>query len=236
MTQPTLTDIVGWDVRTWGPAVDAWERALESLPSGPLDVLEVGAGPGGPSLWLALKGHRVVTSNLGQTEAQARPLHERYGVADRIEYRDLDLTSGLIAPASFDVVVFKSVLGGLGSADPALPAMALDAIRTALRPGGVLLWAENLRGNWLHRTARAVAYRIRGVAIWQYLPLRRLRELLEARFTEVDMNVGGVLAVLGTSESARDRLARADQACFDRIVPASWHYMAYGSARTPVDD
>jgi SAM-dependent methyltransferase len=231
MTSASLADIVGWDVRTWSRAIEAWELALATMPDGPLDVLEVGAGPAGPSLWLALQGHRVVTSNLGETERLARPLHERYGVMDRIEYRDLDLTTGLPYAEAFDVIVFKSVLGGLGSADPALPAAALDAIHAALRPGGMVLWAENLRGSWLHRGARAVAYRIRRARRWQYLTLRRLRELLETRFSDVDVHVGGVLAVLGSSEGARDRLARADQAVIDRIVPASWHYMAYGSAR-----
>jgi len=233
MMEPSVADVIGWDVRTWGRAVEAWERALARAPEGPLDVLEVGAGPGGPSLWLALKGHRVVTSNVSGTREQAAPLHERYGVADRIEYRDLDLTRELPYRDAFDVVVFKSVLGGLGGADPALPGVALDEIRAALRPGGILLWAENLRGNWLHRAARTLAYRIRRVPIWQYLALRRLRELLGSRFAEVELHVGGVLAVLGTSEAARDRLARADQALFDRIVPASWHYMAYGCARRP---
>lgn len=235
MTQPPVADIIGWDVRTWGPAVEVWGRALAAMPEGPLDVLEVGAGPGGPSLWLAMQGHRVVTSNISATEQQARPLHERYGVADRIEYRDMDLTATLPYRDHFDVVVFKSVLGGLGGVDPELPAVALDEIRAALRPGGLLLWAENLRGNWLHRAARSLAYRIRRVPIWQYLTLRRLRSLLAARFADTELHVGGVLAVLGTSEPARDRLARADQACFDRIVPASWHYMAYGSARRPLD-
>ncbi|MBO9578037.1 MAG: class I SAM-dependent methyltransferase, partial [Microbacteriaceae bacterium] len=105
-----LADIVGWDVRTWGRAVSTWDAALAALPAGPLDVLEVGAGPGGPSLWLALKGHRVTTSNLDHTEALARPLHERYGVADRVTYVDLDLTAGSPFDAAFDVVVFKSVL------------------------------------------------------------------------------------------------------------------------------
>jgi len=228
-----LQDVVGWDVRTWGRAVAAWERALETMPPGPLDVLEVGAGPGGPSLWLAARGHRVVTSNLGETERLARPLHERYGLADRIEYRDLDLVAGLPYREAFDVVVFKSVLGGLGSADPALPARALDEVRAALRPGGLVLWAENLRGNWLHRAARGIAYRIRRARTWQYLTLPRLRELLTARFEAVELHAGGVLAVLGPNERARDRLARVDQALLDRALPASWHYMAYGTARRP---
>ncbi len=234
-----MADIVGWDVRTWSQAVDCWERALagyggeRSGPMRPLDVLEVGAGPAGPSLWLALKGHRVVTSNLGDTAALARPLHERYGVADRVEYRDLDLLAGLPYREAFDVVVFKSVLGGFGDPDPALPAVALAAIRAALKPGGLLLWAENLRGTAVHRFARWFAYRVRHARTWHYLTSTRLRALLAADFVDVDFHAAGTLAVLGTNERARERLAVLDRSVLDRLQPAPWHYMAYGTARRP---
>ena len=235
MTAPTIEDVVGWDVRTWSKAVEFWERALQAFvetgDDRQLDVLEIGAGPGGPSAWLAAKGHRVVTSNLDNTELLARPLHERLGLANRVEYRDLDLLAGLPYRDSFDVIVFKSVLGGLGGEDPALGERAVEEIRAALKPGGLLLWAENLRGNVGHRLARGIAYRVRNARTWHYLSLKRLRSLLLGAFVDVEVRVGGVLAVLGTSERARDRLARADQAAFDRILPASWHYMAYGSAR-----
>ncbi len=235
MTAPTIEDVVGWDVRTWSRAVEFWEQALQAFVSmgddRSLDVLEIGAGPGGPSAWLAAKGHRVVTSNLDNTEQLARPLHERLGLADRIEYRDLDLLAGLPYRGAFDVVVFKSVLGGLGGEDSALARRAIAEIHAALKPGGLLLWAENLRGNVGHRLARGIAYRVRRARTWHYLPLGRLRSLLTGAFVDVEVRVGGVLAVLGTSERARDRLARVDQAVLDRVLPASWHYMAYGSAR-----
>ena len=231
-----MADIVGWDVRTWSRAVECWERAVaeqEARLGRPLDVLEIGAGPGGPSLWLTLRGHRVVTSNLDNTELLARPLHERYGVAERIDYRDLDVVAGLPYRDAFDVVVFKSVLGGLGGDDPQLARRALAELRAALRPGGLLLWAENLRGTLLHRAARWAAYRIRRARTWHYLALRRLRELLAGAFEDVELHTGGTLAVLGTSERARGRLAAIDQAVLDRLQPPSWHYMAYGTARRP---
>jgi len=230
-----MADILGWDVRTWSRAVEAWQaplrRAALRHPDRPLQTLELGAGPGGPSLWLAAQGHQVTCTNYDNTELLARPLHERYGVTDRIEYRDLDVLSAAPEADRYDVIVFKSVLGGLGGDDASRAATAMAWIFASLRPGGTLLFAENIRGTWGHRLARSVAYRVRG-ASWRFLPLRELRAHL-APFESVELTASGFLAVLGTTESARDRLARADEALFDRIVPASWHYMAYGSALRP---
>lgn len=216
-------DILGWDVRTWSPAVDRWSAAIAGRPA-PLRCLEVGAGPGGPSAWLALQGHDVVCSNLTDAEASARPLHERLGVAARVEYREIDLSRTIPYRDEFDVVVFKSVLGGLG--DLATARRAMDEIRAALRPGGVLLWAENIRGSWLHRAARALRGR---TGAWRYPTLGELRELLDG-FSAVDVHVGGVLAVLGPTERLRAGLAAVDRAAVDRVTPAGWHYMAYGTA------
>jgi len=222
-----LADVVGWDVGTWSTPVRFWERVVEPM-GGRLDVLEVGAGPGGPSLWLALQGHRVVTSNLDHTQRQARPLHERYGVADRVEYRDLDVAN-LPYQDHFDLIVFKSVLGGIPHGGRELQREALVQLHRALKPGGRLIFAENLRGTPLHRLARAVAYRRRGVPKWQYLTLRDLREFLRD-FREVELRTTGVLALFGRSEDRRRALARADARFWNRAVPASWHYVVYGTA------
>lgn len=222
-----MTDVVGWDVGTWSTAARFWERTIEPM-GGPLDVLEVGAGPGGPSLWLALQGHRVVCSNLDHTETLARPLHERHGIADRIEYRDLDVAN-LPYENHFDLIVFKSVLGGIPHGGRELQREALQQVRKALKPGGRLIFAENLRGTPLHRLARSVAYRRRGVPKWQYLTLSALREFLRD-FREVKLGATGVLALFGRSESQRRSLARADARFWNRAVPASWHYVVYGTA------
>lgn len=222
-----MADVAGWDVGTWSTAVRFWEQAVEPM-GGPLDVLEVGAGPAGPSLWLALQGHRVLTSNLDHTETLARPLHERHGVVDRVEYRDLDVASLPFADR-FDLVVFKSVLGGIPHGGRELQRGALQQIHRALKPGGRLIFAENLRGTPLHRIARTLAYRRRGVPKWQYLTLRDLREFL-VDFRDVELRTTGFLALFGRSEEQRRSLARADDAFWNRAVPASWHYVVYGTA------
>jgi SAM-dependent methyltransferase len=222
-----MADVAGWDVATWSKAVRFWEHFVEPM-GAPLDVLEVGAGPGGPSLWLASLGHRVTTSNLDKTEEQARPTHERHGVADRVTYLDLDIAD-LPYENAFDIVVFKSVLGGIPHGGRELQREALVQIRKALRPGGRLVFAENLRGTPLHRLGRWVAYRRRGVPKWQYLTLRDLREFLRD-FREVQLRTTGVLALFGRTEPRRRALARADARFWNRAVPASWHYVVYGTA------
>ena len=225
--EPALVDLLHWDVRTWSVALDAWAPVVAAAPP-VLRCLEVGAGPGGPTLWLAAQGHDVVCTNLAGTREQAFPLHERYGVVDRVEYRDIDLREGLPYRDEFDVVVFKSVLGGLG-ADPAFARSVIAEIRAALKPGGVLLFAENLRGSPVHRAARWLAYRVRRSS-WRYPTLDELTGLLDA-FDDLDLRTNGSVAVLGPTEGIRSVLAGLDAAALVRITPARWRYMAYGVAR-----
>ena len=224
---PTRVDVLNWDVRTWGVALDAWKPVVAPAPP-VLRCLEVGAGPGGPTLWLASQGHDVVCTNLAGTREQAFPLHERYGIAERVEYRDIDLREGLPYRDEFDVVVFKSVLGGLGD-DPTFARSVIAEIHAALKPGGVLLFAENLRGTVVHRAARALAYRVRRSS-WRYLTLDELRGLLDV-FDDLDVRTNGVAAVFGPTERIRTALAGVDAAALARMTPAKWRYMAYGVAR-----
>jgi SAM-dependent methyltransferase len=217
-----LKDVLVWDVRTWAVAVDLWE---EFLPQGdaPLTCLEIGAGPGGPSLWLALKGHNVVCSNLTNTQAMAEPLHQKYGVSKNIEYRDIDVTE-VPFENYFDVVIFKSVLGGVGS----LQTQAMTQILKSLKPGGTLLFAENIRGTVLHRWARSIAYRIRGTS-WRYPSFAQMSGLLSG-FSTAEVRSSGFLAMFGTTESKRLALAAVDDRVFNRVTPRSWKYVSYGAA------
>jgi SAM-dependent methyltransferase len=225
-----MRDIVTWDVRTWSTAVLFWESVLDGLePGRPLRCLEIGAGPGGPSLWLALQGHDVLCTNWEATEAQAGPLHERYRasgpIAGRIEYADVDATQ-IPFENEFDLVVFKSVIGGVGT--KADQDRAMQGIRRALKPGGTLLFAENLRGTLLHRLVRAIAYRVRGTS-WRYVTVKELAPHL-AQYAAHDVRVTGVLSMFGLRERMRNALAGADDRVFNRLVPRDWHYVSYGTA------
>ncbi|MGX5682519.1 class I SAM-dependent methyltransferase [Schumannella luteola] len=219
----TAADIVGWDVRTWSKAVDYWRAELPESDS-PLRCLEIGAGPGGPSLWLALEGHDVTCSNFQNTRQQASPLHERFGV-DSIAYEDIDANT-IPYEDEFDLIIFKSVLGGAASTVEA-QAGVVRQIHRALKPGGTLLFAENLSGTWLHRAARAVAYRLRR-ASWRFVSPNELCRML-AVFDRHEFRSTGFLSLFGVTEAQRGALAGVDDALFSR-VPTTWRYVGFGKA------
>lgn len=219
-----MNDIVGWDVRTWSKAVRLWEQHVGAAPP-VLRVLEVGAGPGGPSLWMHQLGHDVVCSNWENTRGQAEPLHDAHGVTG-IQYIDIDLNGEIPWTDHFDIVVFKSVLGGLGP-NFSSQRNAMSEIHKALKPGGRLFFAENLRGTWLHRFGRSIAYRLRR-ATWRFTTVDEMRDLL-AQFESYEMHATGFLGVFGMSESQRRVLAGLDERGAGR-VPEGWRYVAYGIA------
>ena len=145
-----LADVFQWDVGTWSKALRVWEAVLAPLPQG--RALALGEREGGLSLYLAMHGHRVICSDLSSPEPSARPLHERYQVHPRVAYEAQDITNIQHPDNSFDVVMFKSVIGALSTKERQLKALA--EIHRVLRPGGVLLFAENLGGSRLHRWMR----------------------------------------------------------------------------------
>src|SRR3990172_371880 len=111
MDNPPLADIIEWDVRNWSRAIEYWDRAVDW--SRVESCLEVGGGAGGLSLWLAAKGKHVVCSDLKDTHSKAAPHHRKYDLDSLVEYRDVDATN-MPFENEFDIIAFKSVLGGIG--------------------------------------------------------------------------------------------------------------------------
>jgi 2-polyprenyl-3-methyl-5-hydroxy-6-metoxy-1,4-benzoquinol methylase len=120
-----MTDVCGWDVGTWSRAVRFWESRAPIRGR----ALELGARRGGLSLWLAAHGCDVLCSDLWGSQCRARPLHDRYGVV--VAYEDIDATA-IPYTASFDLVVFKSMLGALRSPEQQARAIAEMHARCAL--------------------------------------------------------------------------------------------------------
>jgi ubiquinone/menaquinone biosynthesis C-methylase UbiE len=218
-----LEAIFEWDVATWSRSVSLWERHLPAELDGSR-ALEVGARNGGLSLYLAEKGATVVCSDLTDPEERARPGHERWGVAGRIEYRQADTTSLPFEDESFELVAFKSVLGALSTAEAQARAMA--ELRRVLRPGGRLLWAENLAASRLHRLLRK---RLPWASYWRYPSLAEWHEWT-AGFTECHLATAGITAALGRSERQRRLLARLD-GVLETVTPRGWRYAVFGVAR-----
>lgn len=120
---------------------------LDSLGPAPLRVIDAGGGTGGFAVPLAAAGHRVTVVDPNPDAMAA--LRRRYaehvarlgpgqaaspaqGAVDAVQ-GDLDGLLDVVAAESADLVLCHSVLELVGA-----PSAALAAIRSALRPGGMV--------------------------------------------------------------------------------------------------
>ena len=220
------TSYIEWDVGNWSAALGFWKRHT-TLDLSRVDALELGSRNGGLSLWLARQGARVTCSDLTIPTATARDLHSTGDVSGRISYAAVDATA-LTYAERFDVVMFKSVLGGLGGDDAhETQHRAVAGMHRALRLGGELFFAENLVASPVHRLLR------RRFVPWQHWRYVSLAETLGflAPFREVSYRTVGFSAAFGRTEHQRSVLGTLDRALLDRLVPERWRYVVVGVAR-----
>jgi SAM-dependent methyltransferase len=135
-----------WDIESWSKAFELWDEALKNAPR--RKALELGGRHGGPSLYLASKGFDVLCTDINKDFLdEARAFHQKEGVSDRVKYESLDALN-IHYENEFDVVIFKSILGGIDRDNKNYKEshkMILKQIHKALKPGGYLLFAENLK-------------------------------------------------------------------------------------------
>ena len=224
-------EAIRWDVPTWKRAFVHWERTVVDMHPQPTEALELGATDGGASLFLAGRfGIRSVCSDIGGVSPAADPLHTRFGVRHLMTYADIDATNIAFPVESFDIVIFKSILGSIGGAlGPEAIGTAVQEMHRVLRPGGVLLFAENLAATRLHRSIRR---RVRAWGTyWHYLKLQELQRHLQANFVAVSIHTTGFgcVAVPEKLPRARAAMAHVDQV-LDQVLPPGFKYLAFGHA------
>lgn len=225
MADNLTKDIIQWDVRSWSKALTYWDENIDwdSVQNG----LELGGREGGLSLWMALKGKTVVCSDLEDVKSTAEPLHTRYKVNDLITYQDIDATN-IPYENHFDVIAFKSIIGGIGrNNNPEIQAKVFKEIYKALKPGGKLLFAENLVGSRLHQGLRRKF--IKWGSSWRYISLDEINGFL-SDFSSVDLKATGVMATFGRNESQRNMFSKFDEMILNNISPDKWKYISYGIA------
>lgn len=207
-----------WDVVNWRRSLAFIEPELEKGVN--RKALEVGGRDGGMSLLLARYGWQVTCSDLNGPSDKALELHKNHEVSHLIHYAELDIVNPTI-DEQFDLVIFKSVMGGVTSADDKYRRVMLDNIDQLLKPGGQLLFLENLSGSTLHSWLRKRF--VQWGSRWNYLPFKEVDGLLSG-FKSVRYKTFGFIALFGRSESQRRTLGRLD-AWLERLVPPSWRYI-----------
>jgi len=224
-TNSQLKDIVQWDAGNWSLAIDFFDKHIDW--SMVQNGLELGAHTGGLSLWLALKGKQVVCSDLDNPQSRAELLHRCHNL-NHISYQAIDATD-IPYQSYFDVIVFKSMIGGIGrNQQKHLQARAFLQIYQALKPGGYLLFAENLLGSFVHQYLRQ--HFVSWGDSWRYITLQECQEFLRP-FKTYTLRTTGILGALGRSEFQRQWLARIDQSGLSACCPPNWHYLVYGVAQ-----
>jgi SAM-dependent methyltransferase len=189
--------------------------------------LELGGRDGGLSLWLAHKNMHVICSDVDDNRARAEQYHQKHAFPGSIEYAVIDALD-IPYENQFDLIAFKSVLGGVGrDGRKDRQQQAVDQMYKALKPGGQLLFMENLVASPLHSFVRRKF--VRWGNSWRYVTLTEMREFL-SKFKNVRMGTTGVLGTFGRTERQRDALARVDQALLNRLTPARWQYLVFGIA------
>lgn len=223
MEKKLLEDIIQWDVANWGKAIPFWTPHLKALKG--KKAASFGEREGGLTLWLTQQGFSVECSDYNLPETIPFELHERYGVTDQVNYSKQDITSIQFEDNQFDVVVFKSVIGTLNSKER--QQKALDELHRILKPGGYLLFAENLEATGFHRFARKkfTSWGHR----WRYLKWNEMPEML-SKFNQVSRTSCGFFATFGRTEKQRRILAGFDRV-FVPIVPKSWRYVLIAACR-----
>ncbi|MFM9004299.1 MAG: class I SAM-dependent methyltransferase [Flavobacteriales bacterium] len=223
---PTDADFLGWDIRSWSRALRYWEKILPEPNENSL-ALELGGREGGLSLWLASKSYKVVCSDLQDVALTANKLHSRFDTFGRIRYEDIDATN-IPYQETFDIVVLKSVLGGVGYNDNLEAQMQVfREVHRALKPGGLFLFAENLKASWLHQFARKKF--IRWGSDWRYMSHAEIANGFSI-FKSFSLNKCGFTACFGRSENQRNLMATMDNHIFTRLVSDSWKFIGYGWA------
>ncbi len=226
MDKALLNEIVGWDVNLWARAIDFWDQHLPANNSH-INCLDIGAREGGLSLWLAMKGFDVICSDVSDIEQSASVLHKKYSYTGSIKYADLNAME-LKELNTYDIIIFKSVLGAIGSFhQPEAIQQSIQNIYDALKPGGKLLFAENLKSTFVHQMARK--YFTHWGARWYYPTFGNMMDWLSI-FQTVNYQCSGWLSAFGRNEAQRKLLSKTDH-LVEKIVPESKRQIMYGVAQ-----
>ncbi len=216
---------VEWDSVNWTRAIQFWNENT-NLDLQNSKTLEVGARHGGLSLWLASLGNNVHCTDLNGPSETAKKAHQESTYSDKISHGKLDITN-IGSPEKYDIVVSKSVLGGVGaSLGQEGIQLSIDEIHSSLRKSGEYWFAENLSASMLHQITRKafVPWGNR----WLYSSNSELIEKLSA-FSNVQFLTLGFLATFGRSENQRVHLGNIDK-IIDQKIPSSWNYIMTGVA------
>ncbi len=228
ITDNAIADIIEWDILNWSQLITYWGPILKKLPPGG-KILAFGERNGGLSLWLAMQGFHVECTDRVKPTDAAVEMHKRYGVADRITYGSFDVVNSLDGNNKYDLIIAKSVLGGIKSdyknattRTSETRENAIKNIYNLLKPGGYILFAENIQGSILLHQVRKLLGKQKG---WYYFNIADLNNLFK-QFSNVEIKTFGVIPTTSKNKYL-NRLIFSLNKYLLNIFPPSYKYIAF---------
>lgn len=215
-----INEIIQWDVKNWKNALPFWDAHFDIKPG--MKVLALGEREGGLSFYFAKLGCEVYCTDYNEMPEVTQKMHQEKGVADKIQYKQIDIRDIDFENETFDIVVFKSVLGVVN--DKAGQDQSINEIHRVLKKGGAFLFAENTKATKFHSFMRKKF--IKWSNIWRYIKLEDFNEWAK-KFSKSDFKVHGFMALFGRSEGQRKVISVFD-AIVSPITPKSWKYIYFG--------
>lgn len=220
LDQIPIKDIIEWDTINWGKFlsfIDANKIDLEGK-----TILEIGANNGGISLFCAYRGGKVVCSDLNGPTDNAKVLHQKYKLDKLITYEAIDaLNIPTKYNSFFDIIIFKSVLGGIGrNNNIENQRLCIDNLHRCLKKGGIIVFAENMKSTVLHMFLRKKIKKM----TWHYATENEILTLF-SNFHLINKQYVGFLGCFGRNESQREFLGKLDNLVFENIVPERHRYI-----------
>jgi ubiquinone/menaquinone biosynthesis C-methylase UbiE len=224
---PNLVDYFEWDVFTWARSIKCWNHFLNLNPLKPNSIaLEIGGRRGGLSLYLAHEfAVNTICSDLFNPANLAQKLHLKYSVENLVTYDEQNCLNLSYADCSFDIIIFKSVIGALGSREA--QEKAISEIYRCLKPGGVLLFAENGKSTWLHNFLRK-KFNEWSANYWYYPSLYEIKSYL-SDFSKIEVHTNGFISIFFRNKYLK-RIAEYLDILLVKITPSKFHYVIYGTA------
>lgn len=215
-----IEEIIQWDVKNWRNALPFWDAHFDIKPG--MKVLALGEREGGLSFYFAKLGCSVVCSDYNELPEVTQEMHEKKGVSQNISYKTVDMRAIDFEDGTFDIVVFKSVIGALNSKE--FQDQAVGEIKRVLKMGGAFLMAENAQASKFHQKLRKKY--ISWSHGWRYITNEDL-QYWASLFSKASFKSHGFSGLLGRSEKQRSALGSVDR-IFSPLTPKKWKYIYFG--------
>jgi ubiquinone/menaquinone biosynthesis C-methylase UbiE len=212
-----------WDTDTFGIGL---EYILNILPTAKgKKAIELGANYGGLSVCLANeKLYEIICSDLDNPRKKVLSKHPEIEDNPAVSFDNVNGLDIKYSDNSFDLVIFKSVLGYISSKEQ--QQQFINEIHRVLRPGGYFCFLENAQASCLHRFARKkfVAWGTH----WRYVTLNEMQKYVSA-FSSYEIKTNGFFTAFVRSESLRYIAFLLDKIIVP-FIPKLWRYVIYGIA------